>query len=84
MRHTHGNNTSTSMNGTIGGPSTSDNMDVSMLIGNSAEPQPKASGSIFANKTKPINNNKFQKRLGAKKAKKLELDKNQDFTRTSS
>ena len=53
-----------------------DHMDISMV----ARPQPRACGSIFAARTPPANQNKFQKRVGAKKAKRLELDKNADFT----
>ena len=55
-------------------------MDIDMLRGNLPGLPPKECGSIFAARTKPINQNKYQKRVGAKKAKKLELDKNADFT----
>ena len=35
---------------------------------------------VFATRTKPVKTNKYQKRLGAKKAKKLELAANSEFT----
>ena len=34
---------------------------------------------VFAVRTKPAENNKFKKRLGAKKAKKLEVDTSSEF-----
>ena len=37
-------------------------------------------GTIFSTRTKPVAKNRYQKRLGAKKAKKLELDDRSDFT----
>ena len=37
---------------------------------------------IFAARTKPVKNGKYQKRVGAKKAKKLELAANSDFNLT--
>ena len=49
-----------------------DTADVNM--GNFAGPLPKVCGSICANRTKPLNSNKHQKRLGAKKAKKMEVE----------
>ena len=36
-------------------------------------------GTIFCTRTKPAAKNKYQRRLGAKKAKKLELDDRSDF-----
>ena len=36
-------------------------------------------GLICANRTKPLVQNKYQKRMGAKKAKKLEIQENQEY-----
>ena len=48
-------------------------MDISMAA------EPLTSGRVCATRTKPVNNAKYAKRVGAKKAKKLELDKNSEF-----
>ena len=37
-------------------------------------------GTIFSARTKPVAKNKFQKLLGAKKAKQLEIDDRSEFT----
>ena len=37
-------------------------------------------GSIHATRTKPVKSAKYQKRTGAKKAKRLELDNNAELT----
>ena len=55
-------------------------MSTDVNMGKFAEPLTQRHGSICANRTKPVNSNKYQKRLGAKKAKKLELDQNAEFT----
>ena len=61
------------------GMDTSTAMDTDVNMGKFAEPLSRACGSICANMTKPVNSNKYQKRLGAKKAKKLELGQNAEF-----
>ena len=60
-----------------------DSEDHSMDIGMFAQPWPKGCRSIFATRTPPANKNKYQKRMGAKKAKKLELDQSSEFTLNS-
>ena len=58
-----------------------DFMDISVMKNTEfTEPYPEAPRSLFATRTKPLNQNKYQKRMGAKKAKRLELDKNSEFT----
>ena len=60
--------------------SSNDRMDISTLSEKSTEPRPEACRSVFATRTQLVNQNKYQKRVGAKKAKKLELDNNSAFT----
>ena len=61
----------------------SDIMDVDMTNDTDTDDATMVScmrGSIFSTRTKPAAKNKYQKRLGAKKAKKLERDDRSDFT----
>ena len=56
-------------------------MDIDHLPSD-VDPNSVATPMIYAasKRTKPVNNNKYQKRLGAKKAKKLELSEDAELT----
>ena len=56
------------------------NEDVVMQEEQSPTSQDMPTPMVCANRTKPVQSNKFAKRIGAKTAKNIELAKNADFT----
>ena len=54
-------------------------MDISSDESTSMAVEPAANQPVFANRTKPEKSSKYQKRVGAKTAKKLELAENSSF-----
>ena len=59
------------------------NGDISMDVNQEETTSAQGAPMVFATRAKPVKNNKFAKRVGAKTTKKLELAKNAAFTLSS-